>query len=180
MSPKPSSSWKGALIFSYLAVLAVGVYFSWGAEAFRPRYLLLAAAAGIGLGLGFLLTKVFAKEGGGNRLVPMVLFAAIQGGLVGALAHFIFRIPWLPALAFPAGALVGLAAWWALDSGFRPLVGALVGWGIPEEHATEYETGVREGGIVLGIECASEADARAIEADWRTAGAVRITERSVR
>jgi hypothetical protein len=87
----------------------------------------LAAAAAVGLGTGFLLSKITAKEPRENNFIPMALFTAIQGGLVFALAHFLFRISWLPALAFPAGALVGFAAWMMLGAGFRPLLAALLG-----------------------------------------------------
>lgn len=99
---------------------------------------------------------------------------SITGGLIGAIAAIGTNLI-LPGLglvvAGPLAAGLAGAGAGGLTGG---LVGALVGWGIPEEHAKEYETGVAEGGIVLGVECASEADARAIEADWRTAGAARI------
>jgi hypothetical protein len=36
------------------------------------------------------------------------------------------------------------------------LIGALIGRGIPEERAKRYETGLREGGIVMGVTPRSE------------------------
>jgi hypothetical protein len=47
------------------------------------------------------------------------------------------------------------------------LLGTLVGYGIPEETAREYERGIREGGIVLIVVPRSEADADYLENEWR-------------
>ena len=48
------------------------------------------------------------------------------------------------------------------------LVGALIGWGIPEDRALEYETGIREGGTVLGVSPRTDEDADYFENEWRT------------
>ena len=48
------------------------------------------------------------------------------------------------------------------------LIGALVGHGIPEEHAKHYEKGIREGGIVMGVNPRNEADADYLENEFRT------------
>ena len=47
------------------------------------------------------------------------------------------------------------------------LVGALIGWGIPEERAREYEKGIREGGIVMGVTPRSAEDAEYFDQEWR-------------
>jgi uncharacterized protein YcfJ len=47
------------------------------------------------------------------------------------------------------------------------LVGALIGHGIPEEHAKRYEQGIREGGIVMGVQPRNEEDADYFENNWR-------------
>ena len=47
------------------------------------------------------------------------------------------------------------------------LVGALIGSGIPEERAKEYETGIREGGLVMGVNPRSNEDADYFENEWR-------------
>jgi hypothetical protein len=47
------------------------------------------------------------------------------------------------------------------------LIGALVGSGIPEDRAKEYESGVKEGGIVMGVNPRSDEDAEYFENDWR-------------
>jgi hypothetical protein len=99
---------------------------------------------------------------------------SITGGLIGAIAAIGTNLI-LPGLglvvAGPLAAGLAGAGAGGLTGG---LVGALIGWGIPEEHAKHYESGLHEGGIVIGVDCASDADASAIEADWRAAGAARI------
>jgi hypothetical protein len=47
------------------------------------------------------------------------------------------------------------------------LVGALIGHGIPEEQAKHYEQGIREGGIVMGVQPRSDEDADYFENNWR-------------
>ena len=47
------------------------------------------------------------------------------------------------------------------------LIGALVGSGIPEDRAKEYESGVNEGGIVMGVNPRSDEDAQYFENEWR-------------
>jgi uncharacterized protein YjbJ (UPF0337 family) len=47
------------------------------------------------------------------------------------------------------------------------LIGALVGHGIPEEQAKHYEKGLREGGIVMGVEPRNDEDADYFEKNWR-------------
>jgi len=76
--------------------------------------------------------------------------AAIGGG-VGATAGAI-------AAAIAAAGTGGVAG---------GLVGALIGWGIPEDTLKEYEQGVSEGGILIGVKPRSQDDARRFERDWR-------------
>jgi hypothetical protein len=47
------------------------------------------------------------------------------------------------------------------------LIGALIGYGIPEEQAKHYEQGIREGGIVMGVQPRSDEDADYFEKNWR-------------
>lgn len=54
-----------------------------------------------------------------------------------------------------AAALVGAGAG-GLTGG---LIGALVGHGVPEEHAAEYESGIKEGGVFMGVNPRNEEDA---------------------
>ncbi len=48
-------------------------------------------------------------------------------------------------------------------------MGALIGWGIPEERIAEYESGIRGGGILMGVRPRSADDALAFENSWRDA-----------
>lgn len=47
------------------------------------------------------------------------------------------------------------------------LIGALVGHGIPEERAELYEKGVKEGGILMGVNARNDEDADYLENDWK-------------
>jgi len=92
--------------------------------------------------------------------------AAIGGGVgatAGAIAAAIAAagtVLLLPGLgAVVAGAVAGGVA--------GGLVGALIGWGIPEDTLKEYEQGVSEGGILIGVKPRSQDDARRFERDWR-------------
>ena len=40
--------------------------------------------------------------------------------------------------------------------------------GIPEDRAKEYERGINEGGILVGVNARDDADAEYFENDWRT------------
>lgn len=106
------------------------------------------AAAGAGIGgaiVGTVGAITAAIAAMGTSLVLPGLGLVVAGPIAAALA----------------GAGVGGAA--------GGLVGALIGWGIPEERITQYESGIREGGILMGVRARSEDDARAFEDAWRDA-----------
>jgi hypothetical protein len=89
------------------------------------------------------------------------------GAIVGALAALGTSVA-LPGLglviAGPLAAGLAGAGAGGLTGG---LLGALVGSGIPEERAKVYESGVKEGGIVMGVTPRNEEDARYFENEWR-------------
>lgn len=89
------------------------------------------------------------------------------GAIVGAVAAIGTSVA-LPGLgliiAGPLAAGLAGAGAGGLTGG---LLGALVGSGIPEEHAKEYESGVKEGGIVMGVHPRSDDDAQHLEKEWR-------------
>jgi predicted membrane protein len=58
-----------------------------------------------------------------------------------------------------AAALAGAGAG-AVTGG---VIGALVGAGIPEYRAKVYETGLREGGILIGVEARSDEEVDVLE-----------------
>ncbi|GAB3305167.1 hypothetical protein ACFQT0_23345 [Hymenobacter humi] len=89
------------------------------------------------------------------------------GAIIGAIAAIGTSVA-LPGLgliiAGPLAAALAGAGAGGLTGG---LVGALVGSGIPEEHAAEYERGIKEGGIVMGVKPRNEEDARFFEEEFR-------------
>ena len=104
-----------------------------------------AEGAGIGAGIGGTLGAVAAAVAAvGTTLAVPGLGLVIAGPLAAALA----------------GAGAGGAA--------GGLVGALIGWSIPEERVKEYESGLRNGGILMGVRPRNDADATHLEEHWRT------------
>jgi hypothetical protein len=100
------------------------------------------------------------------------------GGTVGAIAAGLAAVGTsiaLPGLGLViagpiAAALAGAGAGGAAGT----LVGALVGWNIPEERVKEYESGIREGGILMGVRPRSDDDASHLEERWRNASGTRM------
>src|SRR5215208_4532013 len=96
--------------------------------------------------------------------------AAIGGGVgatLGALAAIgtTLALPGIGLLiAGPIAAALAGGGAGALTGG---LIGALVGNGIPEEQAKHYEQGIREGGILMGVQPRSDEDADYFENNWR-------------
>ena len=67
-------------------------------------------------------------------------------------------------IAGPLAAALAGGGGGALTGG---LIGALVGSGIPEEHAKHYDQGIRDGGIVMGVNPRTQEDADYFETEWR-------------
>lgn len=89
------------------------------------------------------------------------------GAIIGAIAAIGTSVA-LPGLglviAGPLAAALAGAGAGGLTGG---LVGALVGSGIPEEHAAEYEQGIQNGGIVMGVKPRNAEDAKYFEEEFR-------------
>jgi len=96
--------------------------------------------------------------------------AAIGGGVGATLAAIAaigttLALPGIGLLiAGPIAAGLAGAGAGALSGG---LIGALIGHGIPEEQARHYEQGIREGGIVMGVQPRNDEDADYFEKNWR-------------
>jgi hypothetical protein len=93
------------------------------------------------------------------------------GGTIGAIAGALaavgtsIAIPGLGlVIAGPAAAAIAGAGAGSIGGG---LLGALIGWGIPEERIKHYESGIKDGGIVMGVRPRSDEDAEYIEREWR-------------
>ena len=107
----------------------------------------------------------------GNKAAAGAGVGGAVGATVGAIAAAIAAvgtslvIPGLglviagPAVAALAGAGAG-----GVTGG---LIGALVGWGIPEERVKHYESGIKKGGIVMGVTPRSDEDAEYLEREWK-------------
>ena len=93
------------------------------------------------------------------------------GGTVGAIAAAVaavgtsIALPGLGlVLAGPvAAALAGAGAGGAAGG----LIGALIGWGIPEERVKQYETGINQGGILMGVRPRNDDDADYLSKHWQ-------------
>src|SRR5436190_23093396 len=96
--------------------------------------------------------------------------AAIGGGVGATLAAIAaigatLALPGLGLLiAGPIAAGLAGGGAGALTGG---LIGGLVGHGIPEEEAKAYEQGIKDGGIVMGVNPRSDEDADYFEQNWR-------------
>lgn len=99
---------------------------------------------GIGLGIGAALGALLAV---GTSIIVPGLGLVVAGPIAGALA--------------------GAGAGGATGS----IVGALVGAGIPEDRASEYERGLKAGGIVLGTRPRDAQHADYLRRDYETWGA---------
>jgi hypothetical protein len=93
------------------------------------------------------------------------------GGTLGAIAAAIaavgtsIAIPGLGlVVAGPVAAALAGAGAGAATGG---LVGALIGWGIPEERVKRYESGIKNGGILMGVKARSDEDAAYFQQEWQ-------------
>ncbi len=89
------------------------------------------------------------------------------GAVIGAIAAIgtSVAIPGLGLLvAGPLAAALAGAGAGGLTGG---LIGALIGSGIPEDRAKEYESGVKNGGIVMGVNPRTPEDAEYFENEWK-------------
>lgn len=108
----------------------------------------------------------------GNKALEGTGAGAAIGGSVGAAIGIVAAVgssvvvPGLGlAIAGPiAGGLAGAGAG-GITGG---IIGALVGAGIPEEKAKLYKEGIKEGGIVVGVNPRSEEDIDYLETEWQT------------
>jgi len=90
---------------------------------------------------------------------------AVAGGTLAAVAAAAtVAVPGVGLLvAGPiAAALAGAGAGAVVGGG----IGALVGAGIPEERVKEYESGLKEGGILVGVKPRNAEERAYLEQDW--------------
>jgi hypothetical protein len=106
-----------------------------------------------------LQTRTHAADGAG--------IGGAIGGTVGAVLAAIAAIGTsiaIPGIGiFVAGPIAAALAGAGAGGATGGLIGALIGVGIPEHRAKVYETGVRGGGILLGVEAKSDEDVDRLE-----------------
>jgi hypothetical protein len=105
-----------------------------------------------------------ALEGAGTGSA----IGAAAGAIAGAIAAIgtTLAIPGLGlVIAGPIAAAIAGAGAAGVTGG---LIGALVGSGIPEERARLYESGIKNGKIVMGVHPRNEDDAKYFESEWNS------------
>lgn len=107
----------------------------------------------------------------GNKAAEGAGIGGAVGGTLGAVlaaataAGTSLALPGLGLVI--AGPLAAAAAGAGAGAATGGLLGALVGWGIPEERVKHYESGLKQGGILMGVRPRSDEDAAWLEQDWR-------------
>jgi hypothetical protein len=106
----------------------------------------------------------------GSKAAEGAGVGAVVGGGLGALlaglaAAGVIALPGIGIIAM--GPIAAALTGGAVGAAGGGLLGALIGAGIPEEQAKRYETGIREGNIVMGVTPRNEEDATYFEREWR-------------
>jgi hypothetical protein len=106
----------------------------------------------------------------GNKALKGAGAGSAIGGTVGAILAVVaaagtLAIPGLNIIA--AGPIVAALTGAGAGGIAGGLIGSLVGWGIPEERAKVYESGIKNGGIVLGVNPRTDEDAEYFEQEWK-------------
>lgn len=96
------------------------------------------------------------------------------GGTIGAIAGVVAAIGTslvIPGLGLIiAGPLAAGLAGAGAGGIAGGLIGALVGSGIPEDRAKIYESGIKDGKVVLGVHPKNDEDADYLEQNWKSSG----------
>ena len=107
----------------------------------------------------------------GNKAAEGAGIGGAIGGTVGAIAAAVAAVGTtlvLPGLGFViAGPIAAAVAGAGAGAAGGGLIGALIGWNMPEERVKEYEEGVKNGGILMGVHTRSDEDADYLENQWR-------------
>ena len=108
----------------------------------------------------------------GNKAAEGAGVGGAIGGTIGAIAAAVAAVGTsiaLPGLglviAGPIAAAIAGAGAGAASGG---LIGALVGWNMPEERVKQYEEGMKNGGILLGLHTRDDSDAKHLENAWKS------------
>ncbi|MER3428806.1 MAG: hypothetical protein C4334_12065 [Pyrinomonas sp.] len=123
--------------------------------------------------------KEFAIETGTHAAEGAGIGGAV-GGTLGAILAAIAAVG--TSLAIPglgivvAGPLAAALAGAGAGGAAGGLIGALIGAGIPEHRAKVYDAGLREGGILLGVEAQTDEEADKLEKLFEDLGAEHVRQ----
>ena len=110
----------------------------------------------------------------GNKAAEGAGIGGAIGGTVGAVIAAIAAVGTtlaLPGLGLViAGPLAAAAAGAGAGAAGGGLIGALIGWNMPEERVKDYEEGIKNGGILMGLRTHNDEDAAYVENEWRNRG----------
>lgn len=107
----------------------------------------------------------------GNKAAEGAGIGGAIGGTLGAVVAAIAAVG--TTLALPgiglviAGPLAAAIAGAGAGAASGGLIGALIGWNIPEERVKEYEEGIKQGGILMGMRTKNDEDATYLENQWK-------------
>ena len=107
----------------------------------------------------------------GNKAAEGAGIGGAIGGTIGAIAAAVAAVG--TTLALPgiglviAGPLAAAAAGAGAGAAGGGLIGALIGWNIPEERVKDYEEGIKQGGILMGVRAKNTDDAAYFENEWK-------------
>lgn len=114
----------------------------------------------------------------GNKAAKGAGIGGALGGTIGAVLAGIAAVG--TSIALPgvglviAGPLAAAAAGAGAGAASGGLLGALIGWNMPEERVKDYEEGVNQGGILMGVRTKNDDDAMHFENEWKKSGGERI------
>ena len=107
----------------------------------------------------------------GNKAAAGSGAGSAIGGTIGAVAGVVAAIGTsivIPGLGLVVAGPVAAGLAGAGAGGIAGgIIGALVGWGIPKERAKLYESGIKDGHIVMGVAPKNDEDAEYFEKNWR-------------
>lgn len=113
-----------------------------------------------------------AGEGTGQTTGGAAELGGPVGGTVGTIAPAVAAVGALmliPGLVIAGPVAIALAAAGAVGLA-GGLIGALADWGVPKGRIEEYESGIRSGGILIGVKPRSDEDAVYFEQRWKACG----------
>ena len=108
----------------------------------------------------------------GNKAAAGAGIGGAIGGSLGAIAAAVAAVGTtiaLPGLGLViAGPLAAAIAGAGAGAATGGIVGALIGWGIPEERVKQYDEGIKNGGILMGVRPRNDEDAAFLENSWKS------------